>query len=205
MSWNTGDSRRKRRPHSVCAASSMQARACPCQPSPATRQCPTAPFMNRLGADICSKLGRSITRSGRSTLSKAKRILATQLDRRSGEENGGLRVVTKVAHALVEIGLGVADMVCLVDDHEVELRRRVEGEQPLACPPPCSAFPEDQVRIEERERDDGLGVLVRPFTLQMRFPQAVAQRPAIEGREVFVKAASSPRTICAPRSTPSGR
>ena len=119
---------------------------------------------------------------------QGKKVFAPQLHRSGGEKHGGLRVVAEVAHGLVKVRFGVPDMVRLVDDDEIELRRRIEGEQPFAPPPALPVLPEDQVRIEQGERGDGLGVLARPFAFQIRFPQAVAQGRTVQRHEVLVEA-----------------
>ena len=119
---------------------------------------------------------------------QGKEVFAAQLHRRGGKKHGSLRIVAEVAHGLVKIRLRVPDMVCFVDDDEIEPRRRVEGEQPLAPPPALLLLPEDQIRIEQGERDDGLGVLARPFAFQIRLLQTMAQRRTVQLREVLVEA-----------------
>ena len=104
---------------------------------------------------------------------QGKQILATELHRCGGEKDSGLGVVAEIAHRLVEVGVRVADMVRLVDDHEIEPGGRIQGKQSLPGPRTSSFRAEEQVRIEQGERDDHPGIPIRPFAFQMGFPQAV--------------------------------
>ena len=118
---------------------------------------------------------------------QGEEVLASELHRSGGEKDSGLGVVAEIAYRLVEIGVRVADVVRHVNDHEIEPGRRIEGEQPFAGPRPSSLVAEEQVRIQQGERDDSPGIAVGPFAFQVRFPQTVTQRSTVERLEVLVE------------------
>ena len=118
---------------------------------------------------------------------QGEEILASELHRSGGEKDRGLGVVAEIAYRLVEIGVRVADVVRLVDDHEIEPGRWIEGEQPFVGPRPFSLLAKEQVRIDQGERDDGPGIAVGPFAFQIRFPQTVTQRSTVERLEMLVE------------------
>lgn len=101
-------------------------------------------------------------------------VLAPQLHRRGRHQHYGLRVIAEIPYRLVLESLGVPDVVRLVDDDEIELRRRIESQQPLILAAAPGAA-EDEIGIEQRVGKDRLRVLLRPLPLKGGLLQTVAQ------------------------------
>ena len=107
-------------------------------------------------------------------IEQRKEIGSPQLNRRGAEKHNRVRVVAEVANSLVQLGLGVPDMVRLIDDDQIKLGWRVEFDQPQVLLARLVGT-EDQVLVEQRKRDDRLRILIGPFALQVRLLQAVPQ------------------------------
>jgi hypothetical protein len=64
-------------------------------------------------------------------LKEVEQVVVAELDRRRRQENHCLRVVAEVPDRPVGPGVGVSNMVCLVDDDEIECWWRIEIQEPL--------------------------------------------------------------------------
>ena len=109
------------------------------------------------------------------------------MHRRGGQKEHGLGIVAEIADAPVQVGLGVADVVGFIDDHKVELGRRIQGQEALDSPLAAAGFAMNKVRVEQGKGQNRFGVFVGPFSLQFRLAQAVSEQLAIQRLEVFIE------------------
>ena len=150
------------------------------------------------------KTGMIHDKVGSKHIEQGIQVFAFQLNRLAAENSTASALSQKYAHGMMLEGLRVPDVVGLVHDDQIEFRRRVQAQQTLILDLASSASPKYEIGIKERERQDGFGILLGPRALQMRLLQAMTKQPAIESREVFVKA-PSPRPTCLAPRVPWGR
>jgi hypothetical protein len=68
---------------------------------------------------------------GTERIQEDEKVITSELDRCRSQEDDSLSVVTEKAHSFVAECILISDMVRLVNDDEIEARRRVEVKQPL--------------------------------------------------------------------------
>lgn len=102
------------------------------------------------------------------------------------DPDDGLGVVAEPADRPVSPGLGVADVVGLVDDDQVEGGRRVQAEQSAPGAPPLGVAHE-QGLVQQRIGQDGAGIFLRPDAVQVGLFDAVAQGRAVQVVETLVE------------------
>ena len=84
-------------------------------------------------------------------------------------------------------GVGVPQVVSLIDNHEVELGRRVQVDEAFVFAPAAPRGAEHEVSIKQRKREDCPGVLFRPFPVEMGLLETVSEPWAIQLSELFVE------------------
>jgi len=109
-------------------------------------------------------------------------IGVAELDGGGFDPDNGLGVVAEPADRPVGPGLGVADVVGLVDDDQVESGRRVQTEQAAPGAPPLGVAHQQGLVGQ-----DGAGVFLRPDAVQMGLFDAVAQGRAVQVVETLVE------------------
>ena len=114
-------------------------------------------------------------------------IGVAELDGGGREQDDGLGVVAEPADRPVGPGLGVADVVGLVDDDQIEGGRRVQAKQSAPGAPPLGVAHE-QGLVQQRIGQDGAGVFLRPDAVQVGLFDAVAQGRAVQVVEALVEA-----------------
>ena len=65
--------------------------------------------------------------------------MAAELDRCRSQKDCGFRMLTEKPNCLVIRSVLVSDVVCLIDNNQIEVRRRVQIQQALASSPPAAS------------------------------------------------------------------
>lgn len=73
----------------------------------------------------------------------------------------------------MKIGVGVARIVGLVDDQQVEARWSVQACKSLRTRTLLAGEAVDEIAVDERKRKDGAAVPVGPLAVQVRLVEAV--------------------------------
>ena len=124
---------------------------------------------------------------GAQDVQQVKEVVVAKLNRCCGEQDDGLGVVAEVTHAAVRPGVGVAYVVSLVNDDEIEGGRRIKVEQ-AALFLAALLISHQQGLVEQGVRQNCTRVLLRPDTIEVCFLDAITQCGTVKMSELFVEA-----------------
>src|SRR5262245_21232079 len=120
-------------------------------------------------------------------MEQIEQVVVAELYGRRRHQNHRLRVIAKVADGPVCPGLCVADVMRFVGDDQVEGRGWIELQQASLSSVALLSSAEEYF-VEQRVRNNGLGVLLRPRAIEMRLFDTVTKCIPIEMHELFIEA-----------------
>ena len=128
---------------------------------------------------------------GAQYVQQCKEVVITRLKRCSSKHNNSICVLTEILHALVGerlffVHTAVTDMMCLIDDDQIEVRGRIQIGQSVGFSF-FTFFTLINSAIQNRVRNNGLVIANRPFSVPIRIRNDLTKLLSRNGNEFLIK------------------